>query len=240
MPFEGFWASQNIITSLSISFGIIAKPRTDLLRKDNFQWSSDTDEALSALKLAFSSTPMLVFPKFTNPFTIEYNASISILVQSYSRTITPLNFLAIHWHWDIKLSLCMIKKCLQWFLQHKSGIRICLAINSRFSWTIKLWNIFLISILLLLQEKWLLKLLGHNYTLEYRPDTSSKVADALFRHSEMLSLIGLSQPFFTALQKFMGHIHQCTIPSLGDAFINKPFSTPCHGLIAGPGKLGVF
>ncbi|KAM1440140.1 hypothetical protein ACFXTO_013935 [Malus domestica] len=42
------------------------------------------------------------------------------------------------------------------------------------------------------QQKWLLKLLGYNYTLAYRSGASNVPADALSRRPELLSLMGFS------------------------------------------------
>lgn len=56
-------------------FGLIAKPLTDLLKKDGFQWSTEADSAFSALKGALSITLVMAFPNFTKPFTIECDAS---------------------------------------------------------------------------------------------------------------------------------------------------------------------
>lgn len=205
MPFEGFWASQYIITSLSIIFRIIAKPRTDLLRKDNFQWSPKANEAFCALKLALSSIPVLVLPEFTNSFTIECNTPISIFVQSYPMTTTPIEF----------LSKPLALKHQAIFVYDKEMLAVAFAVQKWHSHLLghqfkilmdhQTLKYFLDKCITTpAQEKWLLKLLGLKYTLEYRPDTSNKVADALFYHSEMLSLISLSQPFLYCIAKIHG------------------------------------
>lgn len=57
-------------------FGIIAKPLTELLKKDSlFIWTSVHDSAFSALKTALSSAPVLALPDFSLPFHIETDAS---------------------------------------------------------------------------------------------------------------------------------------------------------------------
>ncbi|XP_070661221.1 uncharacterized mitochondrial protein AtMg00860-like [Malus domestica] len=55
-------------------FGFIAKPLTDLLKKDSFFLSPAVDTAFSALKLALSTTPVLALLDFTKPFTLECDA----------------------------------------------------------------------------------------------------------------------------------------------------------------------
>ncbi|XP_050117662.1 uncharacterized mitochondrial protein AtMg00860-like [Malus sylvestris] len=56
-------------------FGLIAKPLIDLLKKDNFSWSSTEHMTFTALKVALSSTPVLALPDFTKSFTLECDAS---------------------------------------------------------------------------------------------------------------------------------------------------------------------
>jgi hypothetical protein len=57
-------------------FGIIAKPFTELLKKDQiFVWTPAHDEAFSLLKAAPCSAPVLALPDFTRSFHIEIDAS---------------------------------------------------------------------------------------------------------------------------------------------------------------------
>jgi hypothetical protein len=57
------------------NFGIIAKPLTELLKKDKlFVWTSLHESAFQALKSAFSSSPVLGLPDFTQLFHIETDA----------------------------------------------------------------------------------------------------------------------------------------------------------------------
>ena len=57
-------------------FGLIAKPLTELLKKDSlFIWTSIHESAFRALQSALSSAPMLALPDFSQPFHIETDAS---------------------------------------------------------------------------------------------------------------------------------------------------------------------
>jgi hypothetical protein len=56
-------------------FGIIARPFTDLLKKNALRvWTSAHDSAFSTLKCALSSAPVLALPDFSQPFTVEMDA----------------------------------------------------------------------------------------------------------------------------------------------------------------------
>lgn len=57
------------------NFALIAKPLSDLLRKDSvFVWSFIQADAFSMLKKALCSAPVLALPDFSQPFHIETDA----------------------------------------------------------------------------------------------------------------------------------------------------------------------
>ncbi|XP_026451508.1 uncharacterized protein LOC113351792 [Papaver somniferum] len=53
------------------NYGIICRPLTELLKKDNFHWKADVQSAFETLKQAVTTTPVLVLPDFTLPFEVE-------------------------------------------------------------------------------------------------------------------------------------------------------------------------
>lgn len=56
-------------------YGVIAKPLTLLLRKKQFQWHEGATIAFQQSKKAMISTPVLALPDFSQPFTVETDAS---------------------------------------------------------------------------------------------------------------------------------------------------------------------
>jgi len=56
-------------------YGTIAKPLTDMLKRDNFSWSSTTKEAFQELKQRLVTAPVLALPNFSKEFVVEVDAS---------------------------------------------------------------------------------------------------------------------------------------------------------------------
>ena len=46
-------------------YAALAAPLTDLLKKDNFSWSTSTEKSFQQLKQAITSAPVLALPNFS-------------------------------------------------------------------------------------------------------------------------------------------------------------------------------
>lgn len=69
----------------------LARPLTDLLKRDNFQWNSQADAAFHTLKLPITSAPILRLPDFSKPFVIETDASgsgIGAVLSQHGETVS--------------------------------------------------------------------------------------------------------------------------------------------------------
>ena len=56
-------------------YGIIARPLTNLLKKGQFGWDPQAEEAFIQLERALSTTPILAMLNFNDTFIIETDAS---------------------------------------------------------------------------------------------------------------------------------------------------------------------
>ncbi|GAU31427.1 hypothetical protein TSUD_221980 [Trifolium subterraneum] len=67
-------------------YGKIAKPLTDLTKKDNFKWGVESQPAFEELKKQLSSAPILSLPNFDKEFVIECDASGVVLAIQHWRS----------------------------------------------------------------------------------------------------------------------------------------------------------
>lgn len=71
-------------------YGMIAKPMTELLKKDQLCWGEAAGEAFNQLKVAMTKVPMLALPNFEEQFVVESDASckgIGVVLMQNQRPI---------------------------------------------------------------------------------------------------------------------------------------------------------
>ncbi|MCI25491.1 hypothetical protein A2U01_0046682, partial [Trifolium medium] len=56
-------------------YGKLAKPLTELTKKDNFVWNDVTSETFQLMKKIMTSPPVLTLPNFDIPFEVECDAA---------------------------------------------------------------------------------------------------------------------------------------------------------------------
>jgi hypothetical protein len=56
-------------------YGVVARPLTDMLKKDNFKWIAEAMKSFQKLKELLNSTPVLSLPDFNRTFVVEVDAS---------------------------------------------------------------------------------------------------------------------------------------------------------------------
>jgi hypothetical protein len=175
------------------SYGVIAKPLTVLLQKQNFLWTEEAQQAFDTLKQAMSHTPILALPDFTQPFWIETDACAigigAVLMQVghpvayYSKALSVNNR---------KLSI-----------YEKEFLAIMIAIDKwrtylcRGHFVIKTdhQSLYHLDDQVLhtdLQKKAMTRLVGLNFTFQYKKGEDNKVVDALFCVGHAFSLLAIS------------------------------------------------
>ncbi|KAL0313873.1 UNVERIFIED_CONTAM: Retrovirus-related Pol polyprotein from transposon [Sesamum angustifolium] len=158
----------------------IAKPLTKLLRKGGFTWTVAATHAFHALKKAVCNVPMLALSDFSKEFIIETDVSgegIDIVLQQQGRPI-------------IYISKALASKNLFLSVYEKEMMVIVVAVQK--------WRPYLIRRHFIIktdhqshkylleqristpsQQKWLSKLMGYEYTINYKKGKENVVADAL-------------------------------------------------------------
>ena len=163
-------------------YGIICRPVTDLLKKDGFCWNEQADAAFKKLKQIMCTSPVLRLPDFERPFVIETDASnggIGAVLQQDSHPIAYL-------------SRALSTRNLDLSVYEKELMALVLAVTK--------WRHYLVGhhfiiktdhqslkylleqkLTTPLQHKWLTKLLGLDYEIQYKKGSDNTAADALSR-----------------------------------------------------------
>ena len=58
------------------NYALISRPLSDLLKKEGFDWSSETAKAFSTLKSALCTAPVLALSNFSKVFIVETDTSL--------------------------------------------------------------------------------------------------------------------------------------------------------------------
>ncbi|XP_058757922.1 uncharacterized protein LOC131631166 [Vicia villosa] len=186
----------------------LAAPLTDLLRSNNFKWSTEASTAFTNLKNRMTDMPVLVLPNFTKHFAIDTDASGvaigAVLSQEghpiafFSKKMCPRMQAASVYVREIFAITEAVKKWRQYLIGHKFHIYT----NQK-----SLRDLLLQRIQTPEQQRWTAKLQGFDFEIFYKPGESNVVADALSRKFEKDApvLLAFSSPMpdlFKTLKKF--------------------------------------
>nr|XP_027118736.1 uncharacterized protein LOC113735978 [Coffea arabica] len=163
-------------------YGAIARPLTNLLKKDNFHWNKDSELAFQTLKKAMCTTPVLAVPDFTQPFIVETDACYSGIGAVLMQNRRPISYLSqALGQKNMGLSiyekelLALVTAVTKWrhyleghhFIIHTDNQSLKYLLDQRITTP--------------LQQKWLTKLLGLSYEIHYKKGKDNLAADALSR-----------------------------------------------------------
>jgi len=176
-------------------FATITAPMTDLLKKDQeYNWSSEAAAAFSTIKMALTTTPVLLLPDQSKPFRVTTDASDyaigAVLSQDQGHGDQPIAF----------ESRKMTPAELNYPIHEKELLAIIHAL--------KIWRIYLEghpfevitdhasleylhtqAKLSRRQARWLETLQAHDFIIRYRPEKTNVIADALTRKREFNQVV---------------------------------------------------
>jgi hypothetical protein len=163
-------------------FGLIAAPLTQLLTKDGFRWTTESQEAFLKLKTALITPPVLRLPDFEQPFVVECDASGTGLGVILSQNDQPIAFFSEALKGSAralstydKEMLAVVKAVRKWrpyllgkpFVIKTDHQSLKYLLEQRISTPS--------------QARWLPKLMGYDYTILYKRGRDNQGPDALSR-----------------------------------------------------------
>lgn len=192
------------------NYASIAAPLTTLLCKDAFVWIEASQAAFDQLKIAMNSALILAPPNFVEPFIVETDASGitmgAVLAQQghpiafFSKTFGPRLLHASTYIRELHAIVTTVRKWRQYLLRRSFTI---LTDHKSFR--------ELMSQVIQTPEQYyyLSKLLGFDYTIQYKPSASNIIVDALSRvpsksHGQLLLL---SIPHFDFIDDLRRMLH---------------------------------
>ncbi|KAJ1704357.1 hypothetical protein LUZ63_004136 [Rhynchospora breviuscula] len=178
-------------------YASIAAPLTDLLTKDGFHWSHKEQEAFEQLKMAIMTAPVLSLPDFNRPFIVETDASEvgigAVLSQDkhpiafYSKKVSPL----MQGKSTYIREMFAIQSAVMKWRQYLLGRHFIIRTDHR-----SLHHMLQQTVQTPEQQQFCSKLVGYDFSIEYKPGPSNAAADALSRVHE-----GAPRPVFMSLSR---------------------------------------
>uniref|UniRef100_A0A2N9J2Z8 Reverse transcriptase n=2 Tax=Fagus sylvatica TaxID=28930 RepID=A0A2N9J2Z8_FAGSY len=167
------------------AYGQIAAPLTSLLKKDAFGWNEDAGKAFEQLKLAVSNPPVLALPNFNKSFVVECDASGygigTVLMQEsrpiayYSQGLKGKNLFLSTYEKELLALVLSVKKWRPYLLDKAFVIKTDQQ---------SLKHLLEQRVGTPMQQKWITKLLGYPFVVEYKKGKENVVADALSRQAD--------------------------------------------------------
>ena len=176
-------------------YGSIAGPLTNLLKKDSFTWSELAEEAFNKLKNAMVTGPVLSLSDFNKPFVVECDALGTgigvVLMQNskpivyFSQAIKGRNLSCSTYEKEMMVLIAAVQKWHPYLLGHKFIIRT----DQK-----SLRYLFEQTVTTEAQQKWLVKLMGYDFSIEYKKGRDNSTADSLSRRENLVQVATISSP----------------------------------------------
>jgi hypothetical protein len=166
-------------------YGKVARPLTELTKKDAFGWNEAAQKAFEKLKESLTTAPVLALPDFNQEFSIECDASGvgigAILIQNkrpvayFSKALGVRNMTKSAYEKE----LMAVVLAIQHWRPYLIGRRFVVSTDQK-----SLKQLLQQRIVTAEQQNWAAKLLGFDFEIVYKPGKSNKGADALSRIHE--------------------------------------------------------
>jgi hypothetical protein len=168
------------------SYGKVAKPLTELTKKDAFTWNEDAQKAFETLKEKLTTAPVLALPDFAKEFTIECDASGigigAILMQEgkpiayFSKALGVRNMTKSAYEKE----LMAVALAIQHWRPYLLGRKFTVSTDQK-----SLKQLLQQRIVTAEQQNWVAKLLGYDFNIVYKPGNLNRGANALSRAHEL-------------------------------------------------------
>lgn len=194
----------------------IAAPLTEQLKKDKYYWIEEATLSFKMLKEAMMKAPILALPDFNQVFVIETDASGfgvgAVLLQNnhpiayFSKLLGPRTRLKSIYEKELMAIVFAVQKWRHYLMGRKFVVRTDQQ-SLRF--------LFEQREIGMEYQRWVFKLMGFSFDIQYKPGANNKIADALSREYA-------SQAELTALITQCGARWADLIPKIQqDPFIKK-------------------
>lgn len=164
------------------------RPFTTLLKKDaisSFKWTPEADATFVALQNALVMTLVLTMPDFNKPFFVECDASCSDIGAVLMQEGKPLAYFhkALSDHARTisvyEKELMALVFAIQHWRLHLLGWRFLVCTDHR-----SFRHLLHQKIATPAQQLWVAKLLGYDFTVEYKTGVTNTAADSLSQQEE--------------------------------------------------------
>ncbi|PWA58030.1 hypothetical protein CTI12_AA406450 [Artemisia annua] len=191
-------------------YASIAAPLTDLLKHEGFKWGETEAQAFETLKQQLSNSPLLTLPDFDQVFIVEADASGdgigAVLMQGnrpisyFSHKLGPRMRVAGTYQKEL---FAIVEAVYKW-RQYLLGRRFTIRTDHK---SIK--ELMQQVIQTPLQQKYVRKLLGFDFDIEYKPGATNQAANALsraFDEAEQVTsaFLAFSQPLICFIGDLQG------------------------------------
>ncbi|XP_035836073.1 uncharacterized protein LOC118484192 [Helianthus annuus] len=179
----------------------IASPLTDLLKKPEFTWTPDANQAFIELKTHMKELVTLALPDFSQPFDVTTDASGVAIGAVLSQNCKPIAFFSkklcptMQGHSTYTKELYAITEAIKKWRQYLLGRRFRIFTDHH-----SLKHVLTQTIQTPEQQKWVTKLMGYDFEIHFKPGKENTVADALSR-VQIPVMLALSHPTATWLNE---------------------------------------